>query len=197
MSKVNVKEVTIKTPPQHGQSRKIGSDTASSKSKLPKDSSTKANRATKGKGFDKGGNTAKQTKTKGGKGSDIDNIFAAAKPTKKSKQTSEIDDIFSSATSKKKSKITHEDGDGSTDSDALAGDESEENVYSKLKNKKRQTAAVIKPADDDDDFFDARGLKNSKRRKFDGCLVYHYDELKLSANAGKTDDCPFDCRCCY
>jgi hypothetical protein len=47
----------------------------------------------------------------------------------------------------------------------------------------------------DDDFADSRG-KNKRRRTEDGLLIYSAEELNVG-KGGDTDDCPFDCWCCF
>lgn len=52
------------------------------------------------------------------------------------------------------------------------------------------------PMAEDDTFFDSRGLHNKKRQKVDGVFVYNLDELGVG-KGGDTEECPFDCKCCY
>jgi hypothetical protein len=46
-----------------------------------------------------------------------------------------------------------------------------------------------------DDFADSRG-KSKRRRTEDGLLIYSAEELNVG-KGGNTDDCPFDCWCCF
>jgi hypothetical protein len=49
---------------------------------------------------------------------------------------------------------------------------------------------------DQDGFGDSRG-NSGKRRKIDGLSLYSTEELNIGKGAGDTEDCPFDCQCCY
>lgn len=61
---------------------------------------------------------------------------------------------------------------------------------------KKQVKAV-RPIEKDDDFNDSKGEKGGKRRYTeDGFPIYTLDELKIG-RGGDTDDCPFDCNCCF
>ncbi len=39
--------------------------------------------------------------------------------------------------------------------------------------------------------------RNDGRKCVDGVKVYSEEELKLNSNGGDTEDCPFDCNCCF
>eukprot|EP01134_Creolimax_fragrantissima_P002375 CFRG2375T1 len=135
-------------------------------------------------------------KTNKSTGNDIDDIFAVKKSVGKVK--SDIDDIFAVG-KKPASTTTAKHGKNDSSCDESSNDELDEgDVYALLKNKKigGYSGAMSKPIEDDD-FFDARGLKSAKRKKIDGVYVYTHDELKLKHGAGTTNDCPFDCKCCY
>jgi hypothetical protein len=47
----------------------------------------------------------------------------------------------------------------------------------------------------DDGFGDSRGT-SGKRRKIDELDLYSTEELNIG-KGGDTEDCPFDCQCCY
>ncbi|ODQ50644.1 DUF1764-domain-containing protein [Saitoella complicata NRRL Y-17804] len=49
----------------------------------------------------------------------------------------------------------------------------------------------------DDDFANSRGASNVKRTE-EGFRVYDEDFLKMNIpGSGETEDCPFECECCY
>ena len=49
---------------------------------------------------------------------------------------------------------------------------------------------------DDDGFFDSRGTNSKRKKTEEGFNIYHEDELKIGLG-GDTENCPFDCTCCY
>ncbi|KAL3900652.1 MAG: hypothetical protein SGCHY_001184 [Lobulomycetales sp.] len=71
--------------------------------------------------------------------------------------------------------------------------------FSETSKKKHSGVAVSRQEmdgkDDDDDFADSRGTR-SKRRKIDGLDLYSAEELNIG-KGGDTEDCPFDCKCCF
>ncbi|KAJ2481664.1 hypothetical protein IWW56_001574 [Coemansia sp. RSA 2131] len=57
-----------------------------------------------------------------------------------------------------------------------------------------QKQQQLKPPKDDD-FADSRG-KNTKYTD-DGLRVFFLDDLRIGEGEGDTEQCPFDCDCCY
>lgn len=49
---------------------------------------------------------------------------------------------------------------------------------------------------DDDGFFDSRGTNSKRKKTEEGFNIYHEDELRIGLG-GDTENCPFDCTCCY
>jgi hypothetical protein len=47
-----------------------------------------------------------------------------------------------------------------------------------------------------DDIFGAAGPKG-RQRTTEGYAIYSEEELRLGAQGGDTDLCPFDCDCCF
>eukprot|EP00055_Hartaetosiga_balthica_P009222 m.36229 g.36229 ORF g.36229 m.36229 type:complete len:150 (-) comp6656_c0_seq1:70-519(-) len=93
----------------------------------------------------------------------------------------DIDDLFASA------KRTAEER--KKEEDEIASKKAK-----KASAKKKRKAMEVNDADG---FSDAKGEKKTNRKMVDGLRVYTYDELGVSAESGGTDDCPFDCDCCF
>jgi len=51
-----------------------------------------------------------------------------------------------------------------------------------------------KPANDD--FADSRGAQKGRPKTEDGFLIFGTDELNIG-KGGETEQCPFDCNCCF
>jgi hypothetical protein len=43
----------------------------------------------------------------------------------------------------------------------------------------------------------SRASSSGDRKFVDGVKVYSEEELRLNSNGGDTEDCPFDCNCCF
>ncbi|KAI8318663.1 DUF1764-domain-containing protein, partial [Martensiomyces pterosporus] len=116
--------------------------------------------------------------------SEIDDIFSA-KPSK-----NEIDDIFTTkpapakqaATKKQEKEQQAKPTKSIKVIDATAAD--------RITKQQRQP-----PPPKDDDFADSRG-KNSKYTD-DGLRVFYMEDLHIGEGEGDTDQCPFDCDCCF
>ncbi|CCG81963.1 Uncharacterized protein C6G9.01c [Taphrina deformans PYCC 5710] len=109
----------------------------------------------------------------------------------------DIDDIFAT----KKPKVQEESKTakttkGNPDATVSTNANKKRNTASKSEPKVDQALKKQVPMPSDDLFTD---LKGSKRRKTteEGFRVYDDEELKIDPNAGNTDECPFDCSCCY
>ena len=56
---------------------------------------------------------------------------------------------------------------------------------------------MLKQQEDEDRFADTRGLKSKTREMTDdGFYIYSDAEMKVG-QGGDTDQCPFDCDCCF
>ncbi|ORY84457.1 hypothetical protein BCR37DRAFT_386605 [Protomyces lactucae-debilis] len=118
------------------------------------------------------------------KSNDIDDIFAkkASKPT----ETAAQDDTKSSTSKLKSAK----QGKNHTAADVR-------DASVKKPSKKPTGSSIPKALPSDDSLF--TDLKGSKKRKTteEGFKIYDDEELRIDPNAGSTDDCPFDCQCCF
>ena len=76
-----------------------------------------------------------------------------------------------------------------------------DDIFSSKPKKEEPKKAVVHKStnnDNDDGFFDTRGLKTQERRYTeDGFPIYTDKELGFTNTLGDTDECPFDCKCCY
>ncbi|CAO3688219.1 unnamed protein product [Umbelopsis vinacea] len=139
---------------------------------------------------------------------EIDDIFS------KKKANSEIDDIFakkptdkqfhsetipSSTTgkAKKEKKASNNEPDEVDDSNAESSSKAvQEVVFAELAAVKASKKRTVQPKiADDDGFSDSRG-KKAKRTTEDGYPLYDVKELNIGLG-GDTDECPFDCTCCF
>ncbi len=103
---------------------------------------------------------------------------SSASPKEKpisTKKSSEIDDIFSALATAKKEKQQ------STATTQVTEISTKKKIQPKI--------------DHDDGFADSRG-SNSRRKTDDGYAIYSVQELNIG-KGGDTEDCPFDCECCY
>ena len=69
-------------------------------------------------------------------------------------------------------------------------------IFSKKKKK------IIEPKEKnveiDMSFADSRGtMKNHTSRTSEGYRIYSKKDLRLDSQCLETEDCPFDCNCCY
>lgn len=48
-----------------------------------------------------------------------------------------------------------------------------------------------------DDIFGADAGAKGRKKTEEGYAIYTEDELQLGAKGGETDQCPFDCECCF
>jgi hypothetical protein len=55
---------------------------------------------------------------------------------------------------------------------------------------------ATKPKASHDGFTDSRGSQQGRKKTDDGLLVFASEELNIG-KGGDTDECPFDCRCCF
>eukprot|EP00762_Andalucia_godoyi_P000643 ANDGO_05282.mRNA.1 Uncharacterized protein C6G9.01c len=118
------------------------------------------------------------------------------------KSANEIDDIFASppkptmktsskAPSKASFKRSAESVSGFDDS--LPPPPQQQQQPAKKRSKTSEQKAKAEH-ENGDGFFDSRG--QSGRRRVDGVLVYSVDELNIG-HGKDTDQCPFDCDCCF
>ncbi|KAI9205067.1 uncharacterized protein BJ171DRAFT_82542 [Polychytrium aggregatum] len=152
-----------------------------------------------------------------------DGAVASAPPKTK---TNEIDDIFSGNYSKDKGSAAGESEKRKAPEPVAAGPEPAKKKKGKSKSSSQsESQADSKPTpsaeakatatpvvvtvdlsqagkvektelpDDTDGFANSRGLKVRGYTE-EGYKIYGEDEL-FSSTGGDTEDCPFDCRCCY
>ncbi|KAJ2910629.1 hypothetical protein GGI21_000671 [Coemansia aciculifera] len=109
--------------------------------------------------------------------SEIDDIFAVKKnaPTTETATTTAIAPTAPPA--KPKSSITIVDASATS--------------HSSL----RTSQSHQPPPPKNDDFADSRG-KSSKYTE-DGLRVFYMEDLRIGEGEGATDQCPFDCSCCF
>ncbi|EOB12653.1 hypothetical protein NBO_386g0010 [Nosema bombycis CQ1] len=70
-----------------------------------------------------------------------------------------------------------------------------DDIFKDIEKNKKNTYKQTKTEDLDED--DLKYLTNKSDRKFiDGLPIYTVEELKIG-KGGDTEDCPFDCDCCY
>eukprot|EP00038_Savillea_parva_P012052 m.201901 g.201901 ORF g.201901 m.201901 type:complete len:205 (-) comp21618_c0_seq1:64-678(-) len=111
-----------------------------------------------------------------------------------------LDDLFSGFTAAKKQKKRHDAEAGPvTSSHTAGGSVKAAGAPQQAKKRKGKDPAPTQsvPLEDDDGFFDSRGKKNKRKYTSDGFPIYTENELKISADAGTTPLCPFDCQCCF
>lgn len=120
---------------------------------------------------------------------------AAEKKPKKQKARDEIDEIFSAAKASKKRKPAQLEEAEAHGGNRKKPKEKAEGGSSKKKiNKTPGSKGKGRVADDDDEFEE----KRPRRRTADGLAIYSADELGFGkADAGGTALCPFDCDCCF
>ncbi|KAK9765179.1 hypothetical protein K7432_006692 [Basidiobolus ranarum] len=133
--------------------------------------------------------------------SEIDDIFATkGKPTNDTdnnkRKADEIDDIFAGknaknvANEKKLPKIEDsKKASNSTDTKA------KEIVFVDPDKKSTKQSKKDLRVNDDDGFSDSRG-KQGRKTTEEGYPVFDSSELNIGTG-GDTEDCPFDCTCCY
>ncbi|KAJ9080971.1 hypothetical protein DSO57_1019366 [Entomophthora muscae] len=95
-----------------------------------------------------------------------------------------IDDLFASKATKKRK------GEDVVP-DSKEKDSKQEKPTKKPKNIKPSSIAP------DDDFFDSRGTKSKRKTTEEGFMIYSSKELNIGQGEGDTEDCPFDCQCCF
>ncbi|EOB14778.1 hypothetical protein NBO_16g0063 [Nosema bombycis CQ1] len=70
-----------------------------------------------------------------------------------------------------------------------------DDIFKDIEKNRKNTNKQTKTDDLDED--DLKYLTNKSDRKFiDGLPIYTVEELKIG-KGGDTEDCPFDCDCCY
>lgn len=70
-----------------------------------------------------------------------------------------------------------------------------DDIFKDIEKNKKNTNKQTKTEDLDED--DLKYLTTKSDRKFiDGLPIYTVEELKIG-KGGDTEDCPFDCDCCY
>ncbi|KAI9503084.1 hypothetical protein BX070DRAFT_224701 [Coemansia spiralis] len=106
------------------------------------------------------------------------------KPAPK-KKTSEIDDIFNT----KPAKPAHSKPTLTTEQKKKSSVKVVDATKTDSIGKQKQ------PPPKDDDFADSKG-KNSKYTE-DGLRVFYMEDLKIGEGEGETEQCPFDCECCF
>lgn len=106
----------------------------------------------------------------------------------------EIENIFSFAKSKNKKLSKKKNVDNDKTNEIPKNDETTKDDRDKLRTVKKKTKTNSSDSSD----FEIRGT-NAKTRRYtdDGFAIYDISEIKFGKNAGDTEDCPFDCDCCY
>ncbi|KAJ2235294.1 hypothetical protein IWW45_002708 [Coemansia sp. RSA 485] len=112
-------------------------------------------------------------------------------PAKPTKQTTEIDDIFASKPKQPQPPTTA----SATAAPVTKPSSSVKIVDATLADKIANPQKQKLPPKTDDNFGDSRGQKS--KYTDDGMRVFYYDDLHIGEGEGDTDQCPFDCNCCF